>query len=707
MTIFNQSGLTVGWCVGHVPPHRFSATLIVKGTFQLKPGGTAVPVDPQDMLNGDVHEEDDPSKSLRYASDFAWYKRHTDLLLVGTCHVPGGRANPVCRVTFQVGNWYKQLAVIGDRIRTTKFLFFPSVTEPLPFQRRKLSYEFSFGGRDYPKNPYGRGYADEGTPPERRYRRLPNIEDLERLIVDPDSRPDPAGFGPLPLASPQRKHGIGTFDRAWLKKHWPGFPADCRWTLFNAAPKDQQLDHYLRGDEKLFLEHLHPVQRVYETRLPGLRLRWFLREKEGLREVPVNLDTLWVDMDSEKLILVWRGVTGVPDRKMRGILDHLVVSEPLTAPARPIESYASALVPPPAEPFLAESLPVPPAKEDRAAHEAALAARLAGAYEKLKERAPELAARIGPPPVPEEEAKRAPWTRESCRAHAEKSGDFSGQDLLGLDLGEMDFTNAVFAGANLRAARFAGATLTGATLAKADLTGASLPKAVLKGADLTDAALSRADLSGAVLDGADLTRAKLDVANLNGAFASGATFFEADLTGATLREARLEGADFGGSTLTKADLSKAVLVGASAARAHGPEVVMESADLTQFKAGEGADFSRGNFRSVQAPQSVWEEAKLDEADFTRAVLPRANFTAVSAKRATFSLADLKEARLAEAHLEGANLSRVNLFRADLEGSRLLGARFVGSNLYEAEVWNAATEGADFDKADLTGTKLAR
>ena len=41
---------------------------------------------------------------------------------------------------------------------------------------------------------------------------------------------------------------------------------------FNAAPREQQVKDYLKGDEWLAMENLHPEHAVYRCRLPGLRL---------------------------------------------------------------------------------------------------------------------------------------------------------------------------------------------------------------------------------------------------------------------------------------------------------------------------------------------------------------------------------------------------------------------------------------------------
>jgi REP element-mobilizing transposase RayT len=48
------------------------------------------------------------------------------------------------------------------------------------------------------------------------------------------------------------------------------------------------------------------------------------------REVRMNLDTLWVNLDEEKLILVWRGLADVRTLKLREIEHIVAVTEPLS-----------------------------------------------------------------------------------------------------------------------------------------------------------------------------------------------------------------------------------------------------------------------------------------------------------------------------------------------------------------------------------------
>ncbi|MBI2900523.1 MAG: DUF2169 domain-containing protein [Planctomycetes bacterium] len=764
MNVLNDSGLTVGWVVGKVPPCALSATLLVKGTFDLKPGAPAVAAPKQDLLSGERHDNDDPAKPVRYPSDFAWFKPRADALLVGTCHQPGGRPNVVCTAGFALGSWSKRLAVVGDRVRTYRFYVFPADSEPVPFRAMKLSYAFSYGGPSYPKNPFGKGDEFGKTG-----RVLPNILDYDRLHADPESRPDPAGFGPIPFVWPQRMHKAGTYGKAWKKKHWPGLPEDADWTLFNAAPPDQQFYAYLRGDEKILLENLHPSIRAYESRLPGLRARWFVTDAAGFREVPLHLDTLWIDADAERLVLVWRGVTPIANAKMKGVIDHFVLADPLAAPRSPDACAARRAEILEERRKAAEARPAPPAfapvrtperppmdwvkdvearveqmKKEMGEYEAKIEeqkgqfqqiqkshglpprpieapaqlptmddihARILSLYDTLKANRPDLAAQFPPPARADLEFQPPPPPEFKMPAMPDPPPPppprtpWTRESVQAHAAKSGGFQGQDLRGLDLSGLELEGLAFAQAVLSSANLKGARLGKADLTAADLAAADLTGIDLSGAKADAADFGGAKMAGAKLARVSARRASFFGADLGGADAREADFSAADFQEAGLAGTDFRKAVLHGAQAGKAKGAGALFEEADLTKFAANRGADFSKANLRGVRAAQSVWSDAKLDAADLFGAVLTRANFVGASLAKAVLSKADLRFARFDEANLAGASLPKANLFRANFVGAKLDGADLRASNLYEAEFRDATHEDASFQDADLTGTKL--
>jgi hypothetical protein len=96
-----------------------------------------------------------------------------------------------------------------------------------------------------------------------------------------------------------------------------------------------------RGDESILAHHLHAEHAHFECALPGVRVRCFLdRPGDGRRELfelPLALDTCFVDMDALRVVLVWRGRLAPADAAhSRG---WLLVEEKLDAPTRDAASY--------------------------------------------------------------------------------------------------------------------------------------------------------------------------------------------------------------------------------------------------------------------------------------------------------------------------------------------------------------------------------
>ncbi len=325
-------------------------TVVAKGTFDLVPGGGAKRTETQAPLLGDVPVGQLPRRSTRYESDFAPFKPRADLLCVGSAHPPDGK-HTNCVVSFGVGSFQKRILVVGDR--TWKLgigRLNNTPTSAAPFTSMPISYDRAFGGRDpadktglgaYPQNPIGRGYTTNSRALEGLA--LPNLEDPANPIRSWKDQPAPMGFGPVGRTWQPRFKRVGTYDKRWLEPGAPAVPEDFDERYYNCAPDDQQVECYLRGDEKIRVTNMHPQHRDLQCRLPKLRVRCFVdrRGAQGRRldEVPMNLDTLWVDMDTLTLALVWRGRFD-PTAPKEAVVSHvLVVSEPLDARAREAENY--------------------------------------------------------------------------------------------------------------------------------------------------------------------------------------------------------------------------------------------------------------------------------------------------------------------------------------------------------------------------------
>lgn len=766
MKILTPCGFPLAVIPGKIRPPEWTATCIVKTSFALRPDGPAVPLPEPVPFSGDVLRDEEMLNDPLYDNDFSPWKPNADVLLMGTCHAPGGKATTACRVDFAVGKWSKALAVIGNR-HWKKSLLMSSASDPEPFKSLPLNYGNAYGGEGFDRNPVGRGY-------EKAF--LPNIEPLEDRISSPGDRPEPSGYGPLNRQWPQRSSKTGSYKGKWLKERWPFLPDDFDFTYFNAAPEDQQFRKYLRGDEELRFENLHPKHAVYKSALPGLRIRVFLSEKlkEGkkFREVPMNLDTLFVDMDKELVVLVWRGNATVRGDEMTEIEHALAVSEPLKdAPTTPAvyEALLPKLDPPPPPPP-APAAP-PPAKapspmqlELKAAKEQAAkleAAHLEGARKLAKQVGFDLDAALARPPGGLAELRESlkgakaafeqmgakvpglfeaelaalapggameaavqrfqalnvpkgvkpPVTPDLLKAAAAKPGGLQGKDMSGAQLAGADLSGQDLSGVILR-----DADLTKAKLVKTNLKGAQLSGAKLAGADLSGAVLERADLTKATLTGAKLEGAMLAMADLSGASAAGAgfagaqapkSFFTgANLEGAAFGKALLAEADFSGATVTGAKFGGAALSKASFASAKGEGADFTEADFTETILCQGAQFRKAVFAGVTGPQSVWIDSAFDGADFTGAKLFRANFLNASLKQAKFVGADVKNSTFRKAGLLLAEATKSDFHESSFAKADLSGADFNGSNLFGSDFHEAVLEGAKLKGANLKMTRLA-
>lgn len=771
MKIVSDSDLpALGWMVWRERPGAWIGTFLVKTCWKLAPSQDR-PEQIQAQLSGDVGDPACPEPGSRAPSDIVPFKPRADVMISGTCHRPGGKPGLDCRVTARIGSFSKTLRVVGDRI-WTRSLVGVCMSDPQPFVSMPLGWERSFGGEGYGANPSGRGIGGDV---------LPNIEDPDQLIRSPEDRPAPAGFGPVPLAWSRRLKKAGTYDREWLQEQWPWYPRNIDWGFFNSAREDQQLP-YLRGDEELLFENMHPVHSVYHSRLPAVRTRLFIqdrmRDQERFREVPLNLDTLWVDMDEERLTLVGRGRIEVQSFKLEEVDFLYVAQEPLAQMQAGVERHRADFQraihtpeevpepepPPMAEPDLGAQMDAEEDKarvaleESEAKLEADADATVKEAKKRLQEggqdparldvqfvpydptrlraqidQAIEQALKLRPelepqlqefrsfelpelgqmgesPATESPEGAGLPWTRERVLAAVSRGESLAEQDLSRLDLSKCDlrggrFPGARLAGANLSKTNLANGDFSGAVLSEADLTETNLSGAMLNDADLSQAVLSHACLREASLSGATFEKGVAPGADFRGAKGHGCSFAGANLDTARFGRAELPSSDFEEGSLAAADFSHAILVAAQFERVRAPGIVMTGADLTGLHASGGSDFSGGDFRSVHARKSTWQESVLDRARFGGSDLERADFTGASLVGADLAGVRLEAAVFDDSTLNATDCRRAWMVHGSFQRADLTGADLRGANCYEAEFWDAKTGGVRLDGAFLEGTKL--
>ena len=758
----NLTGFPFGAKVTSRKPPQREMTMIVRGTFVLRPGQPLVavggPKDPlaQGFMTAEVFHEDDEERAgaCLYPGDFADFKLRTDLLLQGSCHAPEGRPVTECPVRFSVGDWSKSLRVVGRRVWSDAYGG-AARSAPLPFTKMPIDWAHAFGGPGYALNPAGKGV---GTA------ELPNIEHPGEPVRAREDRLKPISFGPLNPAWPQRSGKFGkAYGKAYREQRAPFYAEDFDWTYFNAAPDDQQLPGYLRGDEELGFVNLHPDAPVWSARLPGLCVRAFVIDvDERFREVKLHLDTLLANLEEGTLVLTWRGLDKVKEDDLIDVRTVLVVSEPLDGPSEPEAHYREVLeayerdplgfaehtpkgLPDPAEaqkkvaamhaavaaskaasdgtqavgPLL--QLFSGPGRETMGADVGSMLATAAAATKDHFDLGATLAkaANDGPraspgplvmPPPGTLPSLSNPQARAALRAMpaqvaearkaAEAQGGLPPEHIAALDKLAADPQLAALAVEPPDAPQPGpGRSLPGVDWSGRDLSGVDLRGSDLTGARLAGASLRGAQLAGARLHGAVLFEAILEDADLS----------STDLTLANLTGARAARVNLSGARLDKTFFDKADLAGADLRRATGDGTLFQTASLPGAKLG-GARFE----------QAYFQKATLDGADFTAATLSRCLIYESSAKGADFSRAvliktsfidsDVEGARFVEARGERAVFLRTRMSGADfsyalLPASHFTEARgaqvkFFAANLREARFYRASLDRSDLSMANL-------
>jgi hypothetical protein len=112
-------------------------------------------------------------------------------------------------------------------------------------------------------------------------------------------------FGVLSRHAEARSKWAGTYDEAWQEDVFPFLPKDFDERYYQAAPEDQQID-YPTGGEEVQLVNLTPNNRT-SFKLPSIEIpvEFTTNEFERIQKSP-NLDTILIEPDLNRFILVWR-----------------------------------------------------------------------------------------------------------------------------------------------------------------------------------------------------------------------------------------------------------------------------------------------------------------------------------------------------------------------------------------------------------------
>jgi hypothetical protein len=284
---------------------------VVKGAFAIAPSirlaDEQVPV-----TVANEHYGDPMASSIRVPSDVSIEKPGTDVLVNGSAWAPNGRPTWQIDASVSVGPVSKTVRVFGDRVWETGAAG-ATVSWVAPFARMPIVWERAYGGSDEtasgptmePRNPVGVGFrSPQGAKPLAGLP-LPNIEDPSALISSWKDAPPPAGFAAVaPHWMPRRSYA-GTYDAAWEKNRSPFLPDDFDPRYCQVAPSGLATSTHLQGGETVDLRGLTSDGGL-RFALPLVRVQAIYRLDRGDQTVPAVLDTVLIEPDVNRLVMVWR-----------------------------------------------------------------------------------------------------------------------------------------------------------------------------------------------------------------------------------------------------------------------------------------------------------------------------------------------------------------------------------------------------------------
>jgi uncharacterized protein YjbI with pentapeptide repeats len=690
--------------------------------------------------------------------DMCMPKPRGEVLVVGKCFAPGSEPVPASEVRLRFGPIDKTLYVFGDRFWSRKGGIVKAISDPLPFTEMAVSYQNAFGGPDYRKNPLGKGHAPVKTDTGEKIHPLPNIEDPQDLIDSPKKKPSPAGFAPIDLTWPQRFDKAGTYDQKWQRERFPGLAEDIDRTFFNAAPEDQQIEGFFKGDEPFEIKGMHPEKPLIQANLPAFKSRCFINRKteegEQFREIGTRLDTAWLFPHAEKGIIVYRGTVEVGTDDAEDVLHMLLAYERLNDQPRSFEHYQEAFLKRIDEEkgylhILDEKDLIPPGEKSGFAalmeeaekeKESLLAQNMARRAEREKEKARGTIRQMGLDPdkfIPEKPPEQPKFSIDNL-VEIEEFAKKAEADAMAKKA-EME--------QNLRKTLAAQGMDYDQVVEQARKTSGGLPKfsaekqiEQLRQFGINDPEMEKKlyQAEAAIKDSyrqfahhfppAPLPPAE-EAARMReavvGGHTEGKSFAGEDLTGADLsnldlknidlKDAMLEGANLSGADLRGADCSRCVLARADLtdARFSGAkmaEACLGAANLTRtdFK---GAELSKAAFGKADLSDADLSGATMDGADFMEAKLPGTTLSRTTLKQTLFYENDLSRTVFAEADLSQSQFINANIEAADFSGANLTSTVFVGVRGEKAVFKGAdmtkacAASEASFAGADLRGVVL--
>jgi len=276
------------------------------------------------------------------------YKTATDVVFNGLAYTPEGQMTEMLIASLIVGEYRKDILVIGDRMCRHRSLRNPIFTDPEQFSSMEIRYERAYGGVDiwsdteiacgYARNHLGKGFVILKAKNVIDNLPLPNIEDPDDILTperlcpgnleDWENQPMPQGLGWVAKFWQPRASlaGVMPADRAVEQQlrniYTSAIPPEQRERYDLTRLPDMNFDFFNGASQGLVLpfltcdEWIHLLNLSYENevsfQLPDEKPVIGLDIGKGVMEPSVVLHTVMIRMEERQVDLVWRGAVPYP-----------------------------------------------------------------------------------------------------------------------------------------------------------------------------------------------------------------------------------------------------------------------------------------------------------------------------------------------------------------------------------------------------------
>ncbi|MBX3421507.1 MAG: DUF2169 domain-containing protein [Pirellulaceae bacterium] len=287
--------------------------IVLRGTFQIESGKRLRLVQKQEpLVMADEYYGQPGMSSIRLESSIAPYKPKTDILVNATAYSPSGQPEKQWLAGIQFGNIQKVIQVTGPR-RWEKGFGGWRLTDIEPIKSLPIRYEYAYGGNYRTEDKHelcDENYVGVGFANPKTTEPVPCPQILPANYGTPEfGKPIPVeGLGVIAPAWKPRRDRAGTFNLIWEKTRWPDLPEDFSFEFYNTASPGLTLPGFADGTETVHLKNLTP-NGTLSFQLPRFELATLLRFEDGrLVPAPINLDTIHIDGEANRVFLTWRGV---------------------------------------------------------------------------------------------------------------------------------------------------------------------------------------------------------------------------------------------------------------------------------------------------------------------------------------------------------------------------------------------------------------